>query len=127
MYGRYSIRLQQLMARSSNTTREEIRYICIAEDKISTLAKHNVDPRHLQLANTTLMDVSQMTPDPIQAIRVGCSFCAVNQLVLVMARVVTEAGFIKSDAEIYPDYVVKFVNVDIAKLTACVRDQNAKK
>jgi hypothetical protein len=117
MYGRYSVRLQQLMARSSNTTKEEIRYVCIPEDKISTLAKHNVDPRHLQLVDSALMNISQMTPDPITSIRVGCS-CGVNQLILVMARVVTEDGDIRSDAEIYPEYVVKLLNVDLVKLTA---------
>lgn len=114
------------MARSSNTTTEEIRYICITEDKISTLAKHNVDPRHLQLTNSALMDSTQMTSDVIQAIRIGCVTCGTNQLVLVMARVMTEAGLVKSDAEIYPEYVVKLLNVDSGTLSAYANDKAAR-
>lgn len=112
------------MARSSNTTKEEIRYICIREDKISTLAKHNVDSRHLQLVGTALLDNSQMTTDPIQAIKVGYGYCGGNQLVLVVARVTTEDGRVMSDAEIYPEYVVKLTEVDLNGLNTYT---NAKK
>jgi len=120
MYGRYILRHQQLRARNT-TALEEIRYICIPENKISSLAKFNADPRHLELQNTQHVNNSQMAKSIPDALQYTKAFA--NADVLVMARVTTERGEIVSDSEVYPEYVVKLQNIDLFKLKEVTANQ----
>ncbi|XP_059484682.1 uncharacterized protein LOC132202047 [Neocloeon triangulifer] len=118
MYGRYALRHQQLMVRNRfnpANAKEEIRYACIHESKIDSLAQRNLDARYLAVENfENRFNKSELFTNVLSAIREMTSND--SNWVLVMARVTTEGGKIVSDSEIYPEYVLKLKMKDVSLL-----------